>query len=89
METDDPDFPVIQKSQIPNWGEHSQGTINMLLLLAFTIFHNQKGRYQVAPLSVSDHQSRERLIDRTSAWIHPASSNAEERQSFVSFCFYI
>ena len=63
---------------------NSQGTINMLLPFVFTIYHNQKGRYQIAPLSVSDHQSGERRIDRTSAWIHPASSNAEERRSFVS-----
>ena len=84
METDDPDFLVIPKPKIPNWCDHSQGTINMLLPLAFTIFFNQKGRYQIAPLSVADHQSGEKLIDRASAWIHPASSNTEERKLYTN-----
>ena len=64
MKEEEPVFPVIQKSQIPSWCEHSQETINMLLPLAFTLLYKSKGRYQVGILSVQEHQRGEKLIDR-------------------------
>ena len=77
---EDPVFPVVQKAQLQSWCEASVDRINLLLPLAITIMHNQKGRYQVGILSASEHQQGERFINKPEAWIHPAGMTAEDRK---------
>ena len=84
MSEEEPTFPVVQKSQIPNWCEHSVEKINMLLPLAFTLMYNQKGRYQIGVLSMTDHQKGEKLIVRPETWVHPTGVTVDDRKELAA-----
>lgn len=84
MKEAEPVFPVVHKSQLPNWCEHSLETVNMLIPLAFTLVHNMKGRYQLGILSTAAHQRGEKLVDSRDAWIRPTGITVEERKALAS-----